>query len=77
MCYTTWPQEGHGGAAMAKLRRAMLGVNSFRERLYNNPVGHIWMTSDGEPCLLCNKFDLITLQPGPLRAPFWPHLDDH
>jgi hypothetical protein len=33
---------------MAKLRREMLAVNSFRERLYDNPVGHIWMTTDGE-----------------------------
>jgi hypothetical protein len=46
-CYTTWPQEGRGGAAMAKLRREMLAVNSFRERLYDNPIGHIWMTTDG------------------------------
>ena len=32
---------------MAKLRREMLAVNSFRERLYDNPIGHIWMTTDG------------------------------
>lgn len=47
-CYTTWPQEGRGGAAMSRLRRQMLAANSFRERLYDNPVGHIWMTEDGE-----------------------------
>lgn len=32
---------------MRKLREEMLKVNSFRERLYDNPVGHIWMTEDG------------------------------
>jgi hypothetical protein len=50
-CYTTWPQEGRGGATMAKLRREMLAVNSFRERLYDNPIGHIWMTTDGRHLL--------------------------
>lgn len=40
--------------AMAKLRREMLAVNSFRERLYDNPVGHIWMTTDGELTAACD-----------------------
>ncbi len=32
---------------MKALREDMLKVNSFRERLYDNPVGHLWMTEDG------------------------------
>mmetsp|Transcript_3550 Transcript_3550/g.10331 ORF Transcript_3550/g.10331 Transcript_3550/m.10331 type:complete len:816 (-) Transcript_3550:2377-4824(-) len=48
MCYVTWPQEGRGGANTATLRSQMLEVNSFRERLYDNPIGNVWMTEDGE-----------------------------
>lgn len=61
-CYTTWPQEGRGGAAMAKLRREMLAVNSFRERLYDNPIGHIWMTTDGAHSVAPRVQDVFRLQ---------------
>lgn len=42
-------QEGRGGANTATLRSQMLEVNSFRERLYDNPIGNVWMTEDGAP----------------------------
>ncbi len=36
---------------MAKLRGKVLHENSFRERLYENPVGNVWVTEDGAPPL--------------------------
>lgn len=42
-------QEGRGGAKMAELRGKVLEANSFRERLYENPVGNVWVTGDGAP----------------------------
>lgn len=47
MCYVTWPQEGRGGPKTATFRSKLLKKNSFRERLYDNPIGNVWMTEDG------------------------------